>query len=529
MPAAIVGAIAMDDDRQRVHRLAVDQDIELDQRRLPVAGDVIVERRVAARDRFQPIVEIEHDFVERQLVGDQHAVGGLELERLLHAALVLAQLQDGADELRRRQDHRGDDRLFDLVDVPGLGQLRRAVDLDQFAVGLGHAIQHARRGGDQVHVEFALEPLLHDLHVQQAEEAAAEPEPERHRRFRLEEERRVVETQFLERLAELGILVALHRIEAREHHRLERLEAGERRQRRPVRVRHRVADLRVGDHLDAAGDEADFARAQRLDLHRPRREDAERLDLVVLPRVHQRDLHRIPDRAFQHADDDHHAAVGVVPRVENQRLERRVGVAFGRRQPGHDRLENVLHASALFGTGEDGGISVKADNFFELPPRLVGLRARQIDLVDDRDDLEIVVDREIGVGQRLRFDALRRIDQQQGALAGGQRARDFVAEVDVAGRIDQVEDVGLTVIRRIRQPHRMRLDRDAALALEVHAVEHLRRHLARLQRAGDLEKAVGQRRLAVVDMRDDGKIPNVGLFHQRFRTRRGCPAERCAP
>ena len=59
----------------------------------------------------------------------------------------------------------------------------------------------------------------------------------------------------------------------------------------------------------------------------------------------------------------------------------------------------------------------------------------------------------------------------------------------------------------------MRLDRDAALALEVHRVEHLRFHLARLQRAGDLEKAIGQRRLAVVDVRDDREIADVGWVH----------------
>ena len=55
----------------------------------------------------------------------------------------------------------------------------------------------------------------------------------------------------------------------------------------------------------------------------------------------------------------------------------------------------------------------------------------------------------------------------------------------------------------------MRLDGDAALALEIHRVEELRLHLARLERAGDLEEAVGQRRLAVVDVRDDGKVADV--------------------
>ena len=167
----------------------------------------------------------------------EHAVRGEILERLLDAALVLAQLQDAADVLGRRQDHRRDDRLLDRVDPAGVGQLRRAVDLLHHAVGRRHPVQHARRRRHQVHVELALEPLLDDLHVQQAEEPAAEPEAERDRRLRLVEERRVVQPQLLERVAQLGILVALDRIEPGEHHRLQRLEAGKRLERRARRSR----------------------------------------------------------------------------------------------------------------------------------------------------------------------------------------------------------------------------------------------------------------------------------------------------
>src|SRR5947199_1188674 len=46
-------------------------------------------------------------------------------------------------------------------------------------------------------------PLLDDLHVQQAEEPAPESESQRHRRFRLVEERRVVQSKLLERVAQL--------------------------------------------------------------------------------------------------------------------------------------------------------------------------------------------------------------------------------------------------------------------------------------------------------------------------------------
>ena len=63
--------------------------------------------------------------------------------------------------------------------------------------------------------------------------------------------------------------------------------------------------------------------------------------------------------------------------------------------------------------------------------------------------VEVVVRREVGVGERLRLDALRRVDDEDGALAGRERARDLVGEVDVARRVDQVQDVLVPVLRRV--------------------------------------------------------------------------------
>ena len=120
----------------------------------------------------------------------------------------------------------------------------------------------------------------------------------------------------------------------------------------------------------------------------------------------------------------------------------------------HDRFEDLVDAGAFLRARENRVARVEADDVLDLPLRFVGLRARQIDLVDDRDDLEVVLDRQVGVGERLRLDALRRVDEQQRAFARRQRARDLVREVDVARRVDQVEDVGLAVVRLVGQPDR---------------------------------------------------------------------------
>src|SRR5690606_38302973 len=70
------------------------------------------------------------------------------------------------------------------------------------------------------------------------------------------------------------------------------------------------------------------------------------------------------------------------------------------------------------------------------------------------------------------------------------------------------------------------LDRDAALPLEVHAVEHLRFHLTRLQGACVFEEAVGERRLAVIDVRNDRKIADEPLVHSDDQSIRE-PGHKC--
>ena len=135
---------------------------------------------------------------------------------------------------------------------------------------------------------------------------------------------------------------------------------------------------------------------------------------------------------------------------------------------------------------------------------LLGLGRGQVDLVERGDDREVVLDRLVAVRERLRLDALRRVDEQDHAFARGEAAADLVAEVDVAGRVDQVDDVAVPL-----EPDVLGLDRDAPLALEVHRVEVLGAHVARVDGAGQLEEAVGERRLPVVDVGDDAEAADA--------------------
>ena len=104
-----------------------------------------------------------------------------------------------------------------------------------------------------------------------------------------------------------------------------------------------------------------------------------------------------------------------------------------------------LHALARLRRDPQHLVWIAADQVGDLGRHPLGLGARQVHLVEHRDQLQAGLDGRVGVGDRLRLDALGGVDDQQRPLAGGKAARDLVGEVDVSGRVDQVQVVGLAV------------------------------------------------------------------------------------
>ena len=73
-------------------------------------------------------------------------------------------------------------------------------------------------------------------------------------------------------------------------------------------------------------------------------------------------------------------------------------------------------------------------------------------------------------------------------------------------RIEQIELVRFARLARVVHRHRMRLDRDPALTLQIHRIEQLVLLVPFLNGPGALEQSIRQGRLAVIDMRNDTKI-----------------------
>ena len=364
-------------------------------------------------------------------------------------------------------------------------------------------------GGDQVEVVLALQALLHDLHVQHAQEAAAEAEAQGLGGLRLVEQRGVVQAQLGQRVAQFLVGVRVHRVEPGEDPRLDLAEARQALLGRAVGAGDGVPHRGAVDLLDPGDEIAHLARAQALALGLLGGEDAHVVRLVGTPGGHHQDLVALLDLPLHDADQGNHADIGVEPGVDDEGLQGGIRVPHRRRDIGHQGLEQVGDALAGLGADPQGVAGVDADDLLDLGDHLVRVGGGQVDLVQNGQDLEPLIEGRVAIGHALGLDALGRVHHQQGPLAGGQRARDLVGEVHMPWGVDEVEVVDLAVARLVIQGHALGLDGDAALALQVHGVQHLGGHLPNIQAAASLDEAIGDGGLAVVNMGDDREVTDV--------------------
>ena len=340
--------------------------------------------------------------------------------------------------------------------------------------------------------------------MQQAEETGTETEAQSLRGLGLVEERGVVEPELLERVLELRIVLGVRRIEAREDHRLRRTVARQRLRGGSRRERERISDAAIGHRFQPGRDVTHLAGDETLDRARVRNEYAELQQVALTLRGHQADPVASGERAVHHADVRDDAFVRVVVRVEDERAQRGVRIPRRRGDALDDRVEELLHARAGLPRGEQDLVLAEAERRAELLAHDVEVDVRKVDLIDDGYDLEALLHGEICVRERLGLDPLRRVDEQHCAFACRERAAHLVREVNVTRRVDQIQ-----LVISPGHPDRTRLDRDPVLALQLHRVEELLAHLPERHGAGRFEKPVGERRLAVIDMRDHAKVADA--------------------
>ena len=272
-----------------------------------------------------------------------------------------------------------------------------------------------------------------------------------------------------------------------------------------------VADLYLLRCLDTRNDVAHVAGRQ---LFARSHVELEHTDFIGIIFLACRDkFHEVArlDCAIDNLEVGDDATEWVEHRVEDECLQWRFRVALRSRHTVDDSVENFLHTHAGLTAGTDDFFMVATEEVDYLVFHFFRLCTIEVALVDDRDNLEVVVDSHVEVGNGLSLNALRAVDNQQCTLTSSDRARHFVREVDVSRSVNEVEDICLTVVF-VFHLDSVALDGDASLFLKVHVVKHLSFHVFRRYGVGKLEQTVCQSTFAVVDVCNDAKIADILHF-----------------
>ncbi len=197
-------------------------------------------------------------------------------------------------------------------------------------------------------------------------------------------------------------------------------------------------------------------------------------------------------------------------------------------------LDQIDHAEELV-LDADRQLQRQRDDVELLLQRLVGaveIGAGAVQLVDEDDARHVVAVGQAPVGLRLRLHAGHALDDEDRAVQHAQAAVDLDVEVDMAGRVDDVDAVVLPLAR-----HRGGGDGDPPLPLLLHvvgggvAVMHLP---DAVRDAGVIQDALRRRGFARVDMRGDADVADpvedvpgtIGLLYHDGRPRAFAPRAR---
>ena len=274
-------------------------------------------------------------------------------------------------------------------------------------------------------------------------------------------------------------------------------------------MRNRVAHLHFPGSLDTRNDIPHVARTQLLTGNHIHLQHADFVRIVFLARIEELHFVSFANHAVHNLEIGDDAPERVEYGVENQCLQRRFLIAFGMRDALDYRLKDFLHAHARLAGSADNLFALAAEQFHDFILHLFGHGACHVAFVDNGNNLQIVLDGHVKVGDGLRLHALRSIHNEQCALAGGDGARHLVGEVHVSRSVNQVQDILLALVH-ILHLDGMALDGDTSLLFQIHIIQHL--SFGYLDGIGELQQAVGQSRFAMIDMGYDTKVTYI-LFH----------------
>ena len=380
-----------------------------------------------------------------------------------------------------------------MLNLRSIRQIGGVGELNHLAVGLKHLIYYAGRRGHQIQIVLSLQPLLNHIQMQQSQESATEAKAQGNGGLRFKIQGCIIELQLFQGIPQVRIFCAVCRIESAIHHGQHLFITGQGLRTGPVRIRYGIAYCRILHIFDGCRDITYHPRRQLL--------TGDELACAEISYLH----HLFPGSGSHHTDigtflyrtlhdtaENDNPLVGVIQGIKDQSLQGRLRVSLGGGNLRHHLFQHLINTDAVFRRDQRGVLGLNTDHILNLLDDPLGLCAGQVNLIDDRKYIQVMIQRQIYVCQGLGLYPLGGVHHQYGTVTGRQGTAYLIIEVHMAGCIDQIKNVLLPVLRLIYGPYRLSLDGDTSLPLQLHVIQYLILHLPAGQKSCLLDNTVCQ-------------------------------------
>ena len=181
-------------------------------------------------------------------------------------------------------------------------------------------------------------------------------------------------------------------------------------------------------------------------------------------------------RAFHDSAEYDNTFIGIVNCIKNECLKRCVRISRRCRNLCDNLLQNLINIKSGLGGYSRRIRCLYTDHILNLFNYLIRSRTGQINLVDDRHDIQVMIQRQIDIGQSLSLHALSRIHYQNGSVTGRKTPGHLIIKIHMSGRVNQIENVLFSVLRFVYNADRLGFDRDSTLSLQIHIIQYLSLH-----------------------------------------------------
>ena len=377
-----------------------------------------------------------------------------------------------------------------------------------------HPVDNTRSRSNQIQIVFPLQPFLNDLQMKQSKEAAPESKPKRRGSLRLIRQGCIVQLKLFQRIPKILVFRGIRRINATVNHWLNLFITGKRLFTGMVRFCHRISDPRAGHIFNTCRDIADHSGIQLIAGNKLSGTEVPHLyDFLHRSGSHHFDPASPADFSVHNPHGNNDSFIGIIDRIKDQRLQRRVPVSLRRRNLADNGLQNLIHMLPCLCGNLRSILRLNPDNVLNLVNHSLRIRAGQVNFIDNRDNFQIIIQCQIDITQCLRLHSLRGVYHQHCAVAGRQAAGNFIIKINMSGSIYHIQNILLSVLRIIDNPACLRLNGNAALPLQLHIIENLALHFPACQQPRHLYNPVRQRGFSVVNMGYDTEISDFALIY----------------